>query len=120
MEDHIGSCIDFTGEFASGNIFIRPVNFSKLGDVVGGHVHNFDHTTIFFKGEFDVHIVDPATQEVVDKHMIAPDFMLIKANLEHTITSTSEGSSLMWCVYSHRNAQGEVVQEVNNLLVNYG
>lgn len=42
------------GELAAGNIFIRPNLLAKAGDRVPGHVHNFDHVTIFFRGSFHV------------------------------------------------------------------
>jgi hypothetical protein len=42
-------------EWISGNVFIRPMGGRdglRPGEVVAGHTHNFDHTTIFFDGRW--------------------------------------------------------------------
>ena len=41
-------------EWISGNVFIRPNILDKEGHKIEGHSHNFDHTTIFFKGNWHV------------------------------------------------------------------
>ena len=44
-------------EFVSGSIMIRVMGDGeglKKGDVVGGHTHAFDHTSIFFCGNWHV------------------------------------------------------------------
>jgi len=96
------------GEFVSGNIFIRPMHLEKTGDVVHGHKHIFDHTTIIFKGSVHVKLtnLDGTTQE---KDFAAPAYLLVRKDVEHEITAL-EDNTIAWCVYSHRNAQGEVVQ----------
>ena len=76
-----------------------------------GHTHEFDHTTIVFKGA--VHVT--ATLEngnVVEEDFVAPAHFLVKAEVTHKIVATMDDTEF-WCVYSHRNAQGEVVQEDN-------
>jgi hypothetical protein len=96
-------------ELASGNVFIRK-NKGKVGDVVDGHTHNFDHTTIFHVGAFHVKAKLP-NGTVIERDFVAPSHCLIRSDVEHEITFTADGE--FWCVYSHRNAQGEVVQEDN-------
>jgi len=41
-------------EFISGNIYVRPNLLEKKGDKTAGHLHKFDHTTIFFRGSFHI------------------------------------------------------------------
>jgi len=95
------------GEFTSGNIHVRP-NALKAGESVGGHTHNFDHTTIFFSGKWRVKATLPDGRKRV-RTFEAPAHCLIRADVIHDITAIETG--LFWCVYSHRTPQGEVVQE---------
>lgn len=104
------SCIH-TVERASGNIYIRPSGYLKTGDKSVGHQHNFDHTTIVFQGSVHVRAI---LQDggVVERDFVSPDSFLIKANVIHEITAL-EDNTVYWCVYSHRNHQGDVIQEYN-------
>jgi len=96
-------------EFISGNIFIRPNKCDAIGDQVQGHAHNFDHTTIFFKGAFHVKATLP-DGTIREKDFYAPSYALIKKDVIHEITAI-EPMSEFWCVYSHRTPQGEVSEE---------
>lgn len=98
-------------EWVSGNIFIRPMRFDKAGDKRDGHKHNFDHTTIVFKGAVRVKATLPNGAKI-DRTFTAPSHFLVKADVEHEITATADDTEA-WCVYSHRTPQGEVVQEYN-------
>lgn len=93
-------------EFASGNIFIRKVRLKK-GDVLPGHKHGFDHTTIFFSGAWHVKAKLP-TGQLVEHDFHAPNHALIRKDVEHEITCLEDGE--FWCVYAHRTPQGDVVQ----------
>ena len=97
-------------EWISGNIFIRPNHLEKVGDSTPGHTHNFDHTTIFFSGSFLVKAKMP-DGSVIERTFKAPAHALIRADVEHDIIAL-ENNSVFWCVYSHRNPQGEI-SEVN-------
>lgn len=93
----------------SGNIFIRKMPLNKEGDKVPGHYHNFDHTTLFLKGSFLLR--QKNEQGVISEgKYTAPDHLLIKSNVRHEIIAL-EDDCLFWCVFSHRNANGEVQQE---------
>ena len=96
-------------EWISGNIFIRPNRLEKKGDCVNGHKHNFDHTTIVFKGSIHIHAVLPngttIDRDFGDGHDVR--HCLIKAEVEHQITALEDHTEF-WCVYSHRTPQGEV------------
>ena len=105
-------------EWISGNILIRPNALPVVGDKVDGHTHNFDHTTIVFKGRVNVKawkaLPDGAKGEfLADRNFGGPDdisrHFLVKANVLHEITAL-EPNTEFWCVYSHRDPQGDVTQ----------
>jgi hypothetical protein len=96
-------------EWVSGNVFIRSQGPLKKGTSVAGHKHNFDHTTIVFKGSVHVRGVLP-NGNVIERDFAAPAHFLVKADVEHQITAL-ESDTIYWCVYSHRTPQGVVVQE---------
>jgi hypothetical protein len=100
-----------SNEFSCGNIYIRKNHLPNVGDRVDGHKHNFDHTTLFQRGSFHVKAKLP-NGTLVERDFVAPAFALIRADVEHEITATVADSEF-WCVYSHRDAQGDVVQEWN-------
>ncbi len=93
-------------EWISGNIFIRPNELTHKGASVNGHKHNFDHTTIVFKGAVHVKGTLP-NGNVIERDFKAPAHFLVKADVEHEITAL-EDDTVFWCVYSHRDPQGEV------------
>lgn len=103
-------------EQACGNIYIRP-NYLNRGTVVGNHTHNFDHTTILLKGSVLVAITRPDGSKYTET-LIAPRFVLIKANYCHEITGLEDDTEF-WCVYAHRTPQGEIVQETQGWLKGY-
>lgn len=96
-------------EWISGNVFIRKNPLAKTGDGVSGHKHNFDHTTIVFKGSVHVKATLP-DGTVLERDFVAPDHFLVRADAEHEITATADDTEF-WCVYSHRTPQGDVAQE---------
>lgn len=96
-------------EWASGNIYIRPNPLPKVGDGVDGHTHNFDHTTIVFKGAVHVKATLP-NGTVIEQDFHAPAHFLVKADVKHEIRALVDDSEF-WCVYSHRTPQGDVVEE---------
>lgn len=107
-----------SGEWQSGNIFIRPaMNFVKAGEVMSGHKHNFDHTTIIFSGAVHVRATSP-NGVVEEAEFIAPAHFLVRAEVMHEITAIRDDTTI-WCVYSHRTPQGEVVQQYNGFTRGY-
>ena len=97
------------GEWVSGNVFIRPNTLEAVGDVVEGHTHHFDHTTIVFRGAIHVKAKLP-TGAVIERDFHAPSHCLIKAEVMHEITAL-EPNTEFWCVYSHRTPQGTISEE---------
>lgn len=102
-------------EFVSGNIFIRP-NQKKSGERIVGHTHNFDHTTIFFRGRWRAKAKLP-NGTLLEREFVAPAHALIRADVEHEFECLEDGE--MWCVYSHRTPQGDVIQEHNGWGASY-
>lgn len=96
-------------EWTSGNIYIRPNQLPSKGDRVDGHTHNFDHTTIVFKGAVHVRATLPDGR-VIERDFTAPSHFLVRADVAHEITALTENTEF-WCVYAHRTPQGDVVQE---------
>jgi quercetin dioxygenase-like cupin family protein len=96
-------------EWISGNLFIRPNVMAKKGEVIDGHKHNFDHTTIVFEGSVHVKGVLPDGR-IIERDFHAPAHFLVKAEVEHEITAL-EDNVTFWCVYSHRTPQGQITQE---------
>lgn len=102
-------------EFVSGSIFVRPMGTDgkglTAGEVVGGHTHFFDHTSIFFNGRWHVKKWEPDGSLRHDFHREGPFFLLIEAQARHEFRYLGPGTGIAWCVYSHRTAQGEVSVE---------
>lgn len=107
-----------TTEWVSGSIFIRPMRMLAKGESIEGHTHNFDHTTIIFRGAVTIKGEKPdgSVKEGVFKSprpdWHGPSHALINAEVRHTITAMEDGT-IAWCVYSHRDPQGEVWQQYN-------
>ena len=85
------------------------------GEAVPGHTHNFDHTTIVYHGAVMIR-GELSNGTVIEREFKSPrpdyggpSHALIKADVKHTITATEDGT-IFWCVYAHRNPQGEVWQ----------
>lgn len=120
------------GEHASGNIFLRHVRLERAGGQVHGHRHTFDHTTIVIRGRVRVRAKpctcsprfrhedancgcppdeSPCTcHPMIEQAFDAGEHFLVKKHWVHEITALTDDVFFM-CVYAHRNAQGEVVQE---------
>lgn len=105
-------------EWVSGNVFIRPaMQRVSAGYRVDGHTHNFDHTTIVFSGAVHVRAQLP-DNSIVERDFVAPAHFLVKADVKHEITATQDNTTC-WCVYSHRDPQGGVVQQYDGWTDSY-
>jgi hypothetical protein len=100
-------------EWISGSIYIRPMGEAgkglKPGETVGGHAHNFDHTTICFCGDWQVKKWASGGELALNFTRAGPFHLLIEADCRHEFTFLG-GAEVghAWCVYSHRTPQGEV------------
>lgn len=83
-------------------LYSRQMLFEKAGDCIPGHLHPYDHPTLFAAGEFDVEV------EGVIQHIKAPHQMLIRKDKRHKITATTD-NALAFCIHIVRDAQGGIV-----------
>lgn len=100
-------------EWVSGNIFIRPNEMMKAGDVIEGHAHNFDHTSFVVNGAVNVRATTPDGRQLDANFGNGYPFrhFLVLKDVEHTITALEDGTDF-YCIYSHREPQGDIVQTV--------
>lgn len=105
-------------EHISGNIFIRtPSDGMKAGEVVLGHMHHFDHTTLCLAGAIEVSLLRvtearedtlPLEAEVDCSVTLRagdpePWFLVMKGRY-HMIRSLEDGSRY-GCIYAHQMPQ---------------
>lgn len=117
-------------ELISGNIFIRvPVEPMKAGEVVLGHAHNFDHTTVCLSGALEIVLLDvlefdalgrPVETREVERHIIRAGskvpLMLILKGRWHAITALEDGSRY-GCFYSHQYPQALNMMEPGSVQI---
>lgn len=98
------------GELASGNIYIREYDL-KPGETIRGHLHHFDHTSFTMVPVRVRRTWADGREEVKD---FAPgEYFLVEKDCWHEITSLAiepGPHDKFFCIYSHRDPQGEVVQ----------
>ncbi len=99
-------------ELVLGNVFIRPMVFEKAGQVVEGHSHNFDHVTYCAKGSMKIEKLDGDKVVATTVKRAADQYnsVLILAGIHHRLTALEDGT-IGHCIYAHRNAQGDVLQD---------
>lgn len=111
-------------QFVSGSIFVNVMTKSDDGghtqrgllqdEVIKGHKHHFDHTSIFFNGKWRVKRWNTSDVLAEEFEREAPFHLLIDKDCLHEFTflgGAPEG--IAWCVYSHRRPDGEVINEWN-------
>ena len=99
--------------YISGNIFIRQGELGKAGSFTVGHKHNFDHTTYITRGSFLIEKLDEEENVIKSVTKSARDgynWILIEEGVKHKITAL-EDDSMYHCIFSHRNPQGDILQE---------
>jgi hypothetical protein len=99
----------------SGSIFIRMMGDEEgvlPGTVIPVHEHNFDHTSIFFNGDWHVKMWNADKELKHDFKRAGPFHLLIGKDCRHEFTflgGAERGKA--WCVFSHRSPDGEVANE---------
>lgn len=121
------------------NIFIRPMCFTRPGYIHDGHEHEFDHTVIYanqpIRAEAEFADGSKLEQDFQPKDDGLGHF-LIDANVKHRLRNMRPSDEeivqsvdamspeqmraelirmksrplVAWCVYGHRDPQGEVLQ----------
>lgn len=95
----------------AGPIAIRRFVLEHECQELQGHKHNYDHTTLVLRGSIRVsYSYQHEGKEVSGSHdySIGESFV-VKAEVEHTIKSL-EPNSMYACIFSHRDFDGNVVQ----------
>lgn len=110
--------------YLSGSICIltsdRPM---RLGEVVLGHRHNFDHTTYINKGAMEITLLEvdevnghgdplrarPALTKIVRASDPVNWFLILKGR-HHVLKALEEGT-VYHCIYSHRMPQAITLDE---------
>lgn len=83
------------------NIWIRQKVFTEIGEVIGGHKHNYDHVSLLATGSVEVE-VDGAVSR-----FDAPTFLVIRKDKVHNVKSLTE-KVIWYCVFASRDINGEV------------
>ena len=110
----------------SGSIFIRMMDNGDPdgmlpGERVESHRHNFDHTSVFFNGNWRIRKWDNNDVLEHDFERTAPFHLLIDKDCFHEFTFLGGADrGLAWCIYSHRTPNGEVTREYTGWEEAYG
>lgn len=83
-------------------LYSKAMHFEKAGDFIPGHLHQYDHPTLFAVGEFEVDV------EGIKQHVKAPHQMLIRKDKQHRITALTD-HALAFCIHIVRDADGGIV-----------
>jgi quercetin dioxygenase-like cupin family protein len=80
------------------------------GAVVESHAHDFQHTTFCTFGAIEIVWWEGAARHsrVLRAGDLRP-YMIIPAGVKHQLKALEDGS-VYHCIYTHRTAQGEVVE----------
>lgn len=88
-----------TRRFTSGDLEIREIMMTEVGDAIPDHDHYFPHTSIIFSGEFLVRVSNSAG--VSEQKVLAGEHLLIEAEDMHYIECIRPGK--VWCTFCHRD-----------------
>ena len=97
-------------EFCCGPLWFRPMmRYVDKGFWIPGHKHEMDHVTILLAGGLRF-ITKSPNGGYRDEERWAPDYLLIKAGVEHEFTALVDGTAAM-CSFGHLDANGNPVAE---------
>lgn len=86
-------------EVRSGDLFIRKLRFDRQGDAVGGHTHDFHHTTFVIRGRVACRTIAPDGTEA--EYELGPGtHFWIDKDVLHDLVALDEGGAEVWCVYA--------------------
>lgn len=98
-----------------GPLGIRRFELDKKCETNEGHKHNYDHTTIVIRGgikviysyEKDGKLIEGESAEFRQGQAIA-----IKKDVLHTIKALEDNTQYV-CVFSHRDFDGQIIENYN-------
>lgn len=77
----------------SAGVYVRKIYFPKIGDILNGHVHYYDHVTVVLSGAVRITV---AGEEPVEARAI--NMVEVKAGKVHTLTAL-EDDTIVACVH---------------------
>jgi quercetin dioxygenase-like cupin family protein len=98
-----------------GPLGIRKFGIEKVCQSHSRHCHPYDHVTIIMRGRVKVaykYDENGKSVEGESREFVAGEYIHIKAGVEHVIKAM-EANTKYLCVFSHRDFEGQVVQEYN-------
>ncbi len=98
-----------------GPVAYREFQLEQVCNENQGHQHNYDHITVVRRGSLKVFWGEPEKESRVFR---AGDFFLVRANIAHRIKAM-EPDTKYACVFTHRDHEGQVVQEYEGHLEAY-
>ncbi len=75
-----------------------------------GHLHEHDHTTFVMRGAVQVFYRREGEEERESRVYAAPARFAVLKGVYHRIVALEEGT-VYWCVFSHRDLDGLIVEE---------
>jgi quercetin dioxygenase-like cupin family protein len=85
-----------------GNVYTRMMVFEKVGDVMEGHSHTYDHPTLLAVGKVEVDYEGATTI------FEAPTVIYIQAGIAHKLTAL-ENNTVAFCIHALRDNEGNIL-----------
>jgi len=85
------------------NVWIKQLHFVNAGDVMDGHKHNFDHSTLLGNGSVKVIVNE---QETI---FTAPTIIFIHAQNQHEFIAL-EDNTVCYCIHAIRD--GDRIEDI--------
>lgn len=96
-----------------GPVAYRPFELDRVCQESIGHTHNYDHVTFVQSGALKVYYRRPGEDEERESRVFrVGEFFLVKAEVLHRIKAV-EPNTRYACVFTHRDFEGQVIQEYN-------
>jgi len=93
---------------AVSNVFSMMMRFVNKGDVERTHKHTYDHATLVAKGMVRYELLEEDGSVSYSKDFVAPNFVFVPKNKEHTLTSLSD-DTVCYCIHALRTVDSDIV-----------
>lgn len=88
---------------SAAGLYTKGMYF-RAGEVMPGHLHVYDHPTLFACGKFEVEV--EGIKQIVDATQHG-QIMLIRKDKRHQITALTDGARA-FCIHVVKDADGEI------------
>ncbi len=96
---------DMMGLFA--NIWVRQKRFTRKGQMIGGHKHDYDHMSLLAEGS--VKVIADGNERIFH----APAFLIVRKDVIHDVEALTDNVS-WFCLFANRDADGNVYDPKSN------